>query len=44
LLGVTRQTLSGELNALESEGDDCVGYGSIGIVSFEALERCGMGG
>jgi CRP-like cAMP-binding protein len=41
MLGVTRQTLSRELNAMVQEGIISLGYGKIGILSFEALERCG---
>ncbi|MDM0057914.1 Crp/Fnr family transcriptional regulator [Variovorax fucosicus] len=44
MLGVTRQTLSRELNALAQEGMISLGYGQIEIVAFEALERCGTGG
>lgn len=43
MLGVTRQTLSRELNALAHEGMIALGYGRIEIVSFAALERCGSG-
>jgi len=44
MLGVTRQTLSGELNALAREGMISLGYGKIEIMSFDALERCGTSG
>jgi CRP/FNR family cyclic AMP-dependent transcriptional regulator len=41
MLGITRQTLSRELNAMAQEGLIALGYGHIEINSFEALERCG---
>jgi CRP/FNR family cyclic AMP-dependent transcriptional regulator len=41
MLGVTRQTLSRELNAMSQEGLIALGYGQIEISSFDALERCG---
>ncbi|MEJ8858156.1 Crp/Fnr family transcriptional regulator [Variovorax robiniae] len=44
MLGVTRQTLSGELTALEAAGMISLGYGRIGILDIDALERCGTGG
>lgn len=44
MLGVTRQTLSRELNALAQAGTISIGYRSIEILSFEALERCGIVG
>ena len=39
MLGVTRQTLSLELNVLAREGLISLGYGRIDIVSLEQLER-----
>ncbi|MEJ8851354.1 Crp/Fnr family transcriptional regulator [Variovorax rhizosphaerae] len=44
MLGVTRQTLSGELNALAREGLIALGYGKIDILSFDALEHRGKNG
>lgn len=41
MLGVTRQTLSRELNAMAQNGLIALRYGQIVINSFEALERCG---
>jgi len=41
MLGVTRQTLSRELNAMAQEGLIALKYGHIEIISFDALERCG---
>lgn len=41
MLGVTRQTLSRELNVMAQEGLIALGYGHIEINSFDALERCG---
>ncbi len=38
MLGVTRQTLSKELNALAQEGVLRLGYGRVEIASFEALQ------
>jgi CRP-like cAMP-binding protein len=40
MLGVSRQTLSGELKALAARGALSLGYGRITIVSFAALEAC----
>lgn len=39
MLGVTRQTLSKELNALAGEGVVALGYGRIELLSLEALQR-----
>lgn len=39
MLGISRQTLSKELHALADGGAVAIGYGHIGIESFEALER-----
>ncbi|MGJ7524007.1 Crp/Fnr family transcriptional regulator [Variovorax sp. LT1P1] len=39
MLGVTRQTLSKELNALAQEGAIALGYGRIELLSLDALER-----
>ncbi len=41
MLGVTRQTLSKELNALAAEGAIALGYGRIDILSVEALLATG---
>jgi CRP-like cAMP-binding protein len=41
MLGVTRQTLSRELNALAQEGAIQLRYGRIELLSFEALQRLG---
>lgn len=40
MLGVTRQTLSRELNAMAQEGLITLGYCRVEIESFAALERC----
>lgn len=43
LLGLTRQTLSKELKALERDGVVTLGYGRVDIASITALEaRCGL--
>ncbi|MGJ7603483.1 Crp/Fnr family transcriptional regulator [Variovorax sp. LT1R20] len=39
MLGVTRQTLSKELNALAGEGVVALGYGRIELLSLDALQR-----
>ncbi|QNK68018.1 Crp/Fnr family transcriptional regulator [Variovorax sp. PAMC26660] len=39
MLGVTRQTLSKELNALAGEGVISLGYGRIELLSLDALQR-----
>ena len=39
MLGVTRQTLSKELNALAGEGVIALGYGRIELLSLDALQR-----
>ncbi|KAF1071110.1 Crp/Fnr family transcriptional regulator [Variovorax sp.] len=39
MLGVTRQTLSKELNALAGEGVVSLGYGRIELLSLDALQR-----
>ena len=39
MLGVTRQTLSKELNALAGEGVVALGYGRIELVSLDALQQ-----
>ncbi|CAA2104161.1 Crp/Fnr family transcriptional regulator [Variovorax paradoxus] len=39
MLGVTRQTLSKELNALAGEGVVALGYGRIQLLSLDALQR-----
>lgn len=41
MLGITRQTLSRELNAMAQDGLIVLGYGHVEINSFETLERCG---
>lgn len=41
MLGITRQTLSKELNALAEEGVIALGYGAIELRSLEALQRLG---
>lgn len=41
MLGVTRQTLSKELNALAQERVIALGYGRIELLSSEALQRLG---
>lgn len=41
MLGVTRQTLSKELNALAGEGMIALGYGRIELLSLDALQRQG---
>lgn len=41
MLGIARQTLSRELNAMAQEGLIALGYGHVEINSFEGLERCG---
>jgi CRP/FNR family cyclic AMP-dependent transcriptional regulator len=38
MLGVTRQTLSKELNALAGEGVIALGYGRIELLSLDALQ------
>lgn len=44
MLGVSRQTLSGELQALAAEGAIRLGYGRIEIVSVEQLQGLGARG
>lgn len=44
MLGVTRQTLSKELNALAKERVIALGYGRIELLSLEALQRLGITG
>lgn len=44
MLGVTRQTLSKELNALARERVIALGYGRIELLSLEALQRLGSTG
>lgn len=39
MLGVTRQTLSRELNALAADGVIAIGYGRVRVLSFEGLEQ-----
>lgn len=39
MLGVTRQTLSRELNALAADGVLAIGYGRVRVLSFEGLEE-----
>jgi CRP-like cAMP-binding protein len=39
MLGVTRQTLSKELNALAGEGVVALGYGRIELLSLDALQK-----
>lgn len=39
MLGVTRQTLSKELNAMAEEGVIALGYGRIELLSIDALQR-----
>ena len=39
MLGITRQTLSRELNALAKEGMIALSYGRIQLLSFDALEK-----
>ena len=39
MLGVTRQTLSKELNAMAGEGVIALGYGRIELLSIDALQR-----
>ncbi|MEJ8809995.1 Crp/Fnr family transcriptional regulator [Variovorax ureilyticus] len=39
MLGVTRQTLSKELNAMAQEGVIALGYGRIELLSIDALQR-----
>ncbi|RYF65272.1 MAG: Crp/Fnr family transcriptional regulator, partial [Comamonadaceae bacterium] len=41
MLGITRQTLSKELNLLADEGVIGLGYGRIELLSLEALHRLG---
>jgi CRP-like cAMP-binding protein len=41
MLGVTRQTLSKELNAMAGEGVIALGYGRIELLSIEALQQLG---
>ena len=41
MLGITRQTLSKELNALAEDGVIALGYGRIELRSLEALQRLG---
>jgi CRP-like cAMP-binding protein len=41
MLGVTRQTLSKELNALAQDRVIALGYGRIELLSFDALQRLG---
>ncbi|SEA14188.1 Crp/Fnr family transcriptional regulator [Variovorax sp. YR216] len=41
MLGVTRQTLSKELNAMAQEGVIALGYGRIELLSSDALQRLG---
>jgi CRP-like cAMP-binding protein len=41
MLGVTRQTLSKELNALARDGVIALGYGRIELLSLDALHRLG---
>jgi CRP-like cAMP-binding protein len=44
MLGVTRQTLSKELNALAREGVIALGYGRIDLLSPASLQRLGSTG
>jgi CRP-like cAMP-binding protein len=44
MLGVTRQTLSKELNALARERVIALGYGRIELLSLETLQRLGSTG
>ncbi|MDM0001307.1 Crp/Fnr family transcriptional regulator [Variovorax sp. J22P240] len=44
MLGVTRQTLSKELNALAHEGVIALGYGRIELLSLDALQQLGSAG
>ncbi|SCK52288.1 cAMP-binding domain of CRP or a regulatory subunit of cAMP-dependent protein kinases [Variovorax sp. HW608] len=41
MLGVTRQTLSKELNAMAEEGVIALGYGRIELLSIDALQQLG---
>lgn len=41
MLGVTRQTLSKELNAMAGEGVIALGYGRIELLSIDALQELG---
>lgn len=41
MLGVTRQTLSKELNAMAEEGVITLRYGRIDLLSIDALQRLG---
>jgi len=44
MLGVTRQTLSKELNALARDGVIALGYGRIELLSMDELQRLGSSG